>query len=199
MIAHCIGVWGCPAEAATRPGTWPECAPLIGSILHPVWDRCPIADRHSSQSTEWYALTTHHVRVKRQGITRSVSASMEGWCLSFAWGIFPDNKVHGANMGPTWVLSAPDEPHVGPINLAIRSRCFGKAGARCYYNTTNFLQNTLNRHSIVQPSGVIVRLLRIQSLICQCVQTLFASSLYSFLITASDWTNLLRLIYEQFI
>ena len=31
----------------------------------------------------------------------------------------PDNKVHGANMGPTWVLSAPDGPHVGPMNLAI--------------------------------------------------------------------------------
>ena len=23
----------------------------------------------------------------------------------------PDSKVHGANMGPTWVLSAPDRPH----------------------------------------------------------------------------------------
>ena len=33
---------------------------------------------------------------------------------------FPDSKVHGANMGPTWVLSAPDGPHVGPMNLAIR-------------------------------------------------------------------------------
>ena len=32
----------------------------------------------------------------------------------------PDSKVHGANMGPTWVLSAPGGPHVGPINLAIR-------------------------------------------------------------------------------
>ena len=32
----------------------------------------------------------------------------------------PDNKVHGAKMGPTWVLSAPDGPHVGPVNLAIR-------------------------------------------------------------------------------
>ena len=44
------------------------------------------------------------------------------------WSIFikfltkstPDNKVHGANMGPTWVLSAPDGPLVGPMNLAIR-------------------------------------------------------------------------------
>ena len=32
----------------------------------------------------------------------------------------PDNKVHGTNMGPTWVLSAPDGPHVGSMNLAIR-------------------------------------------------------------------------------
>ena len=32
----------------------------------------------------------------------------------------PDSKVHVANMGPNWVLSAPDGPHVGPMNLAIR-------------------------------------------------------------------------------
>ena len=32
----------------------------------------------------------------------------------------PDCKVHWANMGPTWVLSAPDGSHVGPMNLAIR-------------------------------------------------------------------------------
>ena len=34
--------------------------------------------------------------------------------------LYPDSKVHGANMGPTWVLSAPDGPHVGLMNLAIR-------------------------------------------------------------------------------
>ena len=33
---------------------------------------------------------------------------------------YPDTKVHGANMGPNWVLSVPDGPHVGPMNLAIR-------------------------------------------------------------------------------
>ena len=32
----------------------------------------------------------------------------------------PDSKVHGANMGPTCVLSAPGGPHVGPMNLALR-------------------------------------------------------------------------------
>ena len=30
-------------------------------------------------------------------------------------GPYPDNKVHRANMGPSWVLSAPDGPHVGPM------------------------------------------------------------------------------------
>ena len=33
---------------------------------------------------------------------------------------YPDSKAHAANMKPTWVLSAPDGPHVGPMNLAIR-------------------------------------------------------------------------------
>ena len=32
----------------------------------------------------------------------------------------PYSNVHGANRGPTWVLSAPDGPYVGPMNLAIR-------------------------------------------------------------------------------
>ena len=31
----------------------------------------------------------------------------------------PNSKVHGTNMGPTWVLSAPDGPHVGPVNFDI--------------------------------------------------------------------------------
>ena len=37
----------------------------------------------------------------------------------------PENKVHGANMGPTWVLSAPDGRHVGPMNFAIRDGLTG--------------------------------------------------------------------------
>ena len=32
----------------------------------------------------------------------------------------PDSKVQEANMGPTWVLSAPDGCRVGPMKLAIR-------------------------------------------------------------------------------
>ena len=47
----------------------------------------------------------------------------------------PDSKVHGANMGPTWVLSAPDGPHVGPMNLAIRVGTYD-------WNQTIYLKST---------------------------------------------------------
>ena len=36
------------------------------------------------------------------------------------YNVIADSNVHGANMGPTWGLSAPDGPHAGPINFAIR-------------------------------------------------------------------------------
>ena len=34
--------------------------------------------------------------------------------------VYPDSKVHGANMGPTWVLSASVGPHIGLMNLSIK-------------------------------------------------------------------------------
>ena len=43
-------------------------------------------------------------------------------------GLFcPDSKVHVAHMGPTWVLSAPGRPHVGPMNLAIHPLDWGRS------------------------------------------------------------------------
>ena len=32
--------------------------------------------------------------------------------------VYPDSKVHGANMGPIWGRQDPDGPHVGPMNFA---------------------------------------------------------------------------------
>ena len=32
---------------------------------------------------------------------------------------FPDSKVHGANVGPTWDRQDPGGPHVGPMNFVI--------------------------------------------------------------------------------
>ena len=31
----------------------------------------------------------------------------------------PDNKIHGANMGPIWGQQDPGGPHVGPVNFVI--------------------------------------------------------------------------------
>ena len=61
---------------------------------------------------------------------------------------YPDSKVHGANMGSTWVLSAPDGPHVGPMNLAIRACTKGwyiiKISIYLYY----FIINSTMGHKI---------------------------------------------------
>ena len=38
---------------------------------------------------------------------------------SYVRSYYPESKVHGANMRPSWVLSAPGGPHIGPMNLAI--------------------------------------------------------------------------------
>ena len=47
------------------------------------------------------------------------------WQSYVRWEIMiPDSKIHGANMGLTWVLSALGGPHVGPINLANICHCF---------------------------------------------------------------------------
>ena len=46
---------------------------------------------------------------------------MYGSDKEYLWYTLTDNKIHGANMGPTWVLTAPDGPNVGPMNLAIRA------------------------------------------------------------------------------
>ena len=34
-------------------------------------------------------------------------------------GHYPDSKIHGANMGPTWGRQDPGGPHVRPMNFAI--------------------------------------------------------------------------------
>ena len=45
-----------------------------------------------------------------------------GWRAS-NHGISPDSEVHGANMGPMWVLSAPDGPMLAPWTLLSWSLC----------------------------------------------------------------------------
>ena len=62
----------------------------------------------------------------------------------------PDNNFHGAHLGPTWVLSAPGGPHVGPMNLAIRGTLTWPGSTtplvaavcyKCLHTVRNSIQN----------------------------------------------------------
>ena len=52
-------------------------------------------------------------------------------CMCFVGTVNPDSIIHGTNMGPAWVLTAPGGPHVAPMNLALR-------GDKLIYGTTAF-------------------------------------------------------------
>ena len=45
---------------------------------------------------------------------------LDAACSGSQGSSYPDSKVYGANMGPTWGRQDPGGPHVAPINLAIR-------------------------------------------------------------------------------
>ena len=66
------------------------------------------------------------------------------WCLSW----YPDNKVHGANMWPTWVLSAPAGSLVGPMNIAFRAEVLIDAATFLW-----LLINTSQTRSSMVPQG----------------------------------------------
>ena len=81
----------------------------------------------------WYILSTHFTRM------------------------IPDSKVHVAKMGPTWVLSTPGGPHVGPVILAIRDACCPLLKIMWHFYVT-VTQMTLILPSIQHPRNAPMRL-----------------------------------------
>ena len=51
--------------------------------------------------------------------------------------VCPDSKVHGTNMGPIWVLAAPDGPHVGAMNLPIWVKVESGSAFMMFYRSQN--------------------------------------------------------------
>ena len=74
------------------------------SRLFPIFPHLTIYKQNCLDKTKW-------------GITSIITFSVK-WVVII--NINPYSKVHGANMEPTWVLSAPDGPHVSPMNLVVR-------------------------------------------------------------------------------
>ena len=56
---------------------------------------------------------------------------------------YPDKKVHGAYMGPTWGRQDPGGPHVGPMTFAIRVPTCGSTHKRKYHKDTHLPFNTV--------------------------------------------------------
>ena len=95
----------------------------------PVLELAAVPDVSSSSHLEGFSTltrldvrTSHEIGLKQgesvQPLITQRQINLEG--LKYTNHSLSDNKVHGANMGLTWVLLAPDGPHVGPMNLAIR-------------------------------------------------------------------------------
>ena len=58
-------------------------------------------------------------------------------------------EVYGANMGPIWALSAPDGPHVGPMNFAIRDGLYWAGSTVQANEKLCVLENKSNKFSII--------------------------------------------------
>ena len=67
----------------------------------------------------------------------------------------PDSKVYGANMGPTWVLSAPDGPHVGPMSLDIWHHSLLQDRGDLQISTVTHVISIAINHWIPMPSGSV--------------------------------------------
>ena len=92
-------------------------------IIGPLWGDSLITTGFPSQrannADRWWFLCCHLEQVVEKG--GQVASDLKVFRAHIDR-LVPetDSKVHGANMGPTWVLLAPDGPHVGPVNLAVR-------------------------------------------------------------------------------
>ena len=96
---------------------------------------------------------------------------------------FPDNKVHGANMGPTWVLSAPDGPHVGPMNLAIRdSYCQGS------YHCGQHSTSAITKHDWLAAWMSVIHQSALRTILCATPSQ--GGMIHTPVLLQTDWYNI---------
>ena len=119
------GTWYCMSSQITKfmGPTWGppgSCRPQMVPMLVPrtlLSGTCP-----QFTSSIWWML-----QPQTPGRYPSTGSCGEGWNLQRNTHVMtlwhgnarPDSKVHGANMGPIWILHDPGGPHVSPMNLTI--------------------------------------------------------------------------------
>ena len=104
--------------------TWPH---RSGSKLAQSMHCCLMAQSnylkhclHIVKGALWHLHESHFAWSAYELNPKHVLEISQGPRSPHSWQHYPDSKVHVANMGPTWILPAPDGPHDGPMNFAIR-------------------------------------------------------------------------------
>ena len=103
-----------------------------------------------------------------------VLLNLLGLLAEVASELYLDSKDHGANMRPTWVLSAPGGPHVGPMNLTIRVvyPMFDRTIRETISMPTMLYGNTFNKYSQQTIFCIIKWCLLYCRLRCRCAPRL---------------------------
>ena len=105
-------IWSMPVKWAPEVRCYCVRADNVGPMPMQFWTRFLWLSKYSvNRVIRYICNTSSHWRTPCLVIDRKLA-------LFNQYGI-PDSKVHGDNMGPIWVLSAPDGPHVVPMNHAI--------------------------------------------------------------------------------
>ena len=96
-----------------------------------IWINAGIVNSTLRNKLQWNISQNLHILIQENALENVICEMKFVWASMCLGGIhILDSTVHGANMGHTWVLSAPDGPRVCPMNLAISDammlKCFSK-------------------------------------------------------------------------
>ena len=97
------------------------CVPQCVHKVHIIWIR-PTHNQFQGHllATLWRIIEISIlIKAAFLVIERSHKSCLTGKWTEIIFYLFPNNKVHGANMRPTWGRQDPGVPHVGHMNLAI--------------------------------------------------------------------------------
>ena len=117
---HCLRHWNHRGRTYVRPRNHKiSCnssdSKVHGANMGPTWGRQDLGGPHVDHVNLaiWVTLTA-----RLWGVCCDYFGENDGHCTNW-WDRYPDSKVHGAYMGPTWGRQDPGGPHVGPMILAI--------------------------------------------------------------------------------
>ena len=98
-----VVVWLCYYPGPIEMNKWANCAPMSNSNDYAVFKLCCC----NAQISYRILVVLFVIQYTHENIECTDSN-------------IPDSRDHGAKLGPTWVMSAPDGPHVRPMNLATK-------------------------------------------------------------------------------